>query len=226
VPAFWLVPSVHEDRVLALAPRGELKRISRIELGPRRASHWCDAKVDAFAPSHDGNLWFVSEEDTVMAVDALASDGLRALWRVSQVGGRVMALEADAEALRFATWGEEPQLWTYSLPGGPTLRSRSKRRAGDGFPLWALNVTTGKVERMDALLHAPPWTLTHVKTGERTHEVGLSSKGDIARALFVFEGEARVQHRFSGGELLLFDTAGRLLRVDLTEGTVRRVLVQ
>jgi hypothetical protein len=226
VPAFWLVPSVHEDRVLALAPRGELKRISRIELGPRRAAHWCDAKVDAFAPSHDGNLWFVSEEDTVMAVDALASDGLRALWRVSQVGGRVMALDADAEALRFATWGSEPQLWTYSLPGGPTLRSRARRRAGDGFPLWVLNETTGKVERMDALIYAPPWTLTHLKTGERSHEVGLSSKGDVSRALFIFEGPARVRHRFSGGELLLFDTAGRLLRVDLTVGISRRVLVQ
>jgi hypothetical protein len=226
VPAFWLAPSVHEDRVLALAPRGELKRISRIDLGPRRAAHWCDAKVDAFAPSHDGNLWFVSEEDTVMAVDALATDGLRALWRVSQVGGRVMALEADAESLRFATWGSEPQLWTYSLPGGPTLRARATRRAGDGFPLWVLNEQTGKVERMDALISAPPWMLTHLKIGEHSYEVGLSSKGDKSRALFVFEGQARVQHRFSGGELLLFDTAGRLLRVDLTEGIARRVHVQ
>jgi hypothetical protein len=225
VPAFWLAPSVHEDRVLALAPRGELKRISRIELGSRRASHWCDAKVDAFAPSHDGNLWFVSEADTVMAVDALASDGLRALWRVSQVDGRVMALEADAEALRFVTWGTESQLWTYSLPGGPTLRSRTKRRVGDGFPLWALNETTGKVERIESLVHSPPWTLTHRRAGDHA-EVALSSKGDHSRAIFIFEGEARVQHRFSGGELLLFDTTGRLLRVDLTEGTARRVPVQ
>ena len=225
VPAFWLAPSVHEDRVLALAPRGELKRISRIELGPRRAAHWCDAKVDAFAPSHDGNLWFVSEADTVMAVDALASDGLRALWRVSQVDGRVMALDADAEALRFVTWGSDPQLWTYALPGGPTLRSRAKRRAGDGFPLWALNETTGKVERMESLVHAPPWTLTHLKVGGH-YEVGLISKGELSRALFIFEGEARVQHRFSGGDLLLFDTSGRLLRVDLTEGTARHVPIQ
>jgi hypothetical protein len=168
----------------------------------------------------------VSEEDTVMAVDALASDGMRALWRVSQVGGRVMALEADAESLRFATWGSEPQLWTYSLPGGPTLRSRARRRAGDGFPLWVLNEETGRVERMDALISAPPWTLTQLQIGEHSYEVGLNSKGDVSRALFVFEGQARVQHRFSGGDLLLFDTAGRLLRVDLTEGIARRVHVQ
>lgn len=225
VPAFWLVPSVHEDRVLALAPRGELKRISRIEPGPRRATHWCDAKVDAFAPSYDGNLWFLAEGDTVMAVDALAVDGLRALWRVSQVGGKVMALEADAEALRFATWGDEPQLWTYSLPGGPTLRSRATRRTGDGLPMVSLNEATGKVERMDDLLFSPPWTLFNLAAAEG-HELKLTGKGGTPRAHLLFEGEARVQARFSGGELLLFDNAGRLLRVELAEGTARRVLVQ
>ncbi|HYH98915.1 bpX6 domain-containing protein [Hyalangium sp.] len=226
VPAFWLVPSVHEDRVLALAPRGELKRISRIEPGPQRAAHWCDAKVDAFAPSYDGNLWFLAEQDTVMAVDALATEGLRALWRVAQVGGRVMALEADAEWLRFAIWSSsDPQLWTYSLPGGPTLRSRAARRQGDGLPLVTQDEVTGRVERRDDFLSSPPWTLVKLQTGEG-HEVKLASKGDTQRAHFVFEGEVRVQARFSGGELLLFDTAGRLLRVDLAEGTARRVLVQ
>jgi hypothetical protein len=225
VPAFWLVPSVHEDRVLALAPRGELKRISRIEPGPRRATHWCDAKVDAFAPTYDGNLWFLAEGDTVMAVDALAADGLRALWRVSQVGGAVMALEADAETLRFATWSDEPQLWNYSLPGGPTLRSRAARRPGDGLPLVALDETTGKAVRMEDLVFSPPWTLLNVVTATG-HEVKLTGKGGTPRAHFFFEGEARVQARFSGGELLLFDNAGRLLRVDLAEGAAWRVLVQ
>jgi hypothetical protein len=225
VPAFWLVPSVHEDRVLALAPRGELKRISRIELGSRRATHWCDMRVDVFAPSYDGNLWFLAEQDTVMAVDALAADGLRALWRVSRVGGVVVAIEADAEALRFATWGDEPQLWTYSLPGGLTLRSRAARRPGDGLPIMTMNEALGMAEREKSLAYSPPWTLTHSKVGAYD-EVSLSSKGDTPRALFVFEGGARVRYRFWGGELLLFDTAGRLLRVDLAEGTARRVLVQ
>ncbi|MFL5347628.1 MAG: bpX6 domain-containing protein [Hyalangium sp.] len=224
VPAFSLVPSVNEDRVLALAPRGELKRISLIEPGPRRATHWCDAKVDAFAPSYDGNLWFISEADTVMAVDALAQEGLRALWRVSQVGGVVMALAADAQSLRFATWGSDPQLWTYSLPGGPTLRTRASRRLGDGLPLVVLDELTGQVEKVDDVLLSVPWTLINqrIATG---HEVKLELKGK-PRALFAFEGEARVRARFSEGELLLFDTSGRLLRVDLTEGTARRVLVQ
>lgn len=225
VPAFRLVPSVHEDRVLALAPRGELQRISRIEPGPRRAAHWCDAKVDAFAPSYDGNLWFLAVDDTVMAVDALAADGLRALWRVSQVGGKVVALEANAESLRFATWGEDPQLWTYALAGGPTLRSRNARRLGDGLLMVSLNETTGLPMLMDNVLFSPPWTLFSARTAGG-YEVKLTGQGGTVRGRFVFDGEARVQARFSGGELLLFDSSGRLIRVDLSEGTARRVPVQ
>ncbi|KFE62409.1 bpX6 domain-containing protein [Hyalangium minutum] len=225
VPAFSLVPSVHEDRVLALAPRGELQRISRIEPGPRRATHWCDAKVDAFAPSYDGSLWFLAEADTVLAVDALAADGLRALWRVSQVGGAVVALEADAESLRFATWGDDPQMWTYALPGGPTLRSRASRRPGDGLPMVNLDAATGQVVRVDGLMFSPPWTL-FIESAAEGHEVKLTGKAGSSRARFLFEGEARVRARFSGSELLLFDSAGRLLRVDLSEGTARRVPIQ
>jgi hypothetical protein len=225
VPAFSLVASVHEDRVLALAPRGELKRISLIEPGPRRATHWCDAKADAFAPSYDGNLWFISEADTVMAVDALAQDGLRALWRVSQVGGVVMALEADAQSLRFVTWGGDPQLWTYTLPGGPTLRSRAARRLGDGMPMVVLDELTGRVERVDDVTYSAPWTLTQLRSS-KGQELRLDQKGNTVRAHFLFEGEVYVRARFSPGELLLFDSAGRLLRVDLTDGTARRVPVQ
>ncbi len=225
VPAFGLVPSLHEDRALVLAPRGELRRISRLELGARRARHWCDAKVDAFAPGYDGNLWFIAEGDTVMAVDALTTDTLRALWRVAQVGGEVVALEADGEWLRFATWGQEPQLWTYKLAGGPTLRSRGARRPGDGLPLVVLNENTGRPERLEHLLSRGHWTLRTAGT-EQGFDMELSGRGGQLRGRFLFEGQALVKARFSGNELLLFDTAGRLLRVDLAEGTARRVLVR
>ncbi|WP_224362670.1 bpX6 domain-containing protein [Hyalangium versicolor] len=225
VPAFSLVPSVHEDRVLALAPRGALQRISRIEPGPRRATYWCDARVDVFAPSYDGNLWFISEGDTVMAVDALAQEGLRALWRVSQVEGAVTGIEADAESLRFATWGDDPQLWTYSLPGGPTLRSRATRKPGDGLPRLVLNVSAGAIERANDLILSPPWSLALLKS-EAGHEAKLYMKGNRLRASFTFAGEVPVRARFSAGELLLFDTLGRLLRVDLVEGTARHIPVQ
>lgn len=133
VPAFSLVPSVHKDRALALAPRGELHRISRLDLTQRRALAWCDARVEAYAPRYDGDVWFVSVEDTVLAVDALASDW-RTLWRVPEVGGRVQALSPGADTLSFVTAskGGELERWTYALPG-PTLRSRQGVEASGGL---------------------------------------------------------------------------------------------
>lgn len=133
VPAFSLVPSLHKDRALALAPRGELHRISRLDLTQRRALAWCDARVEAYAPRYDGDLWFVSVEDTVLAVDALASDW-RTLWRVPEVGGRVQALSPGADTLSFVTVRAEGELerWTYALPG-PTLRSRQVVAADGGL---------------------------------------------------------------------------------------------
>ena len=89
----------------------------------------------------------------------------------------------------------------------------------------SLDETMGKAVRMDGLVFSPPWTLLNSRTASG-HEVKLNGKAGTPRAHFLFEGEARVQARFSGGELLLFDSAGRLLRVDLSEGTARRVSVQ
>ncbi|WP_163991777.1 bpX6 domain-containing protein [Pyxidicoccus caerfyrddinensis] len=122
VPAFALVPSVHGDRALAIAPRGEVRRLSRLDLVARRATPWCDAAVDTWAPTYDGSVWFVASRRTVMMVDALAND-LRALWRVPDVPAPVHALAVDAGRLSLLTGDRER--WTYELPQGPTLRART-----------------------------------------------------------------------------------------------------
>ncbi|MDC0712636.1 bpX6 domain-containing protein [Stigmatella sp. ncwal1] len=223
VPAFALVPSVHEDRLVALAPRGELQRLSRIDLGTRRAVHWCDARVDAFAPTHDGNWWFIAEGDTVMAVDVLESGAFRALWRVSQLEGPVVAVAADSEWLRFVTWNApSAQYWNYTLENGPTLRSRLAQRSGANMPLVALNPVTGKAERVKNSLFALPWVLRISQEG-LNQEACLYGQHERLWGRFVFEGEGPMEARFSGDELLVFDKMGRLLRVDLTEGTVLRL---
>jgi hypothetical protein len=134
VPAFSLVLSMNQDRALALAPRGSLQRVSRLDLGRRTARPWCEVRVDVWAPEYDGDLWFVAVEDAVLAVDALA-EGFRALWRVPAVGGRVLAVAAAAELMSFALVqpDETVERWLYSLPG-PTLRSRMPLMGGDKAP--------------------------------------------------------------------------------------------
>ncbi|QRN98288.1 hypothetical protein JRI60_04245 [Archangium violaceum] len=249
VPAFSLVVSSHEDRALALAPRGSLQRLSRLDLVQRRAEPWCDARVDAFAPVYDGALWFLAVEDTVMAVDVLASD-LRALWRVPRVGGRVMALAVGESEMSFALVAPAGiERWSYSLPD-PTLRSRQVLPGGEvervlSLSLWRdgeLVALTplgprwlGPYGRSGSMPTLPEMALAALVLGgswmaalERT-PVGvgvrlLERAGGGVRALFLFEGKSPVSVRFHQGVLLLFDTAGRLARVDLARGEVRRVV--
>jgi hypothetical protein len=257
VPAFSLVLSLHGDRALALAPRGELKRLSRLDLIQRRAEHWCDARVDAFAPEYDGNLWFIAVKDTVMAVDALASDP-RALWRVTQVGLGVKALVSDAVSLSFVTLdlqkgaersGMEYERWVYSLPD-LTLRARQRLPvepaeslrhlslkmdgelavlverevrwlgpfAGPSFQLPELN--------LEALVLGGGWMAALERTAVGFGVRLLHRATATAHARFLFEGAPPVSVRFLNGELLLFDTVGRLARVHLARGEVRRVVAR
>ncbi|MBM7112977.1 bpX6 domain-containing protein [Archangium primigenium] len=141
VPAFSLVLSWEGDRALALAPRGGLHRVSRLDLVRRRATTWCDLRVDAFSPEYDGSLWFVAERDTVLALDALA-DEPRALWRVTDVGGPVVALTAGTHRMSFVCAHESfagPLLlerWAYELREGPTLRARHVVSAAPKWPVF------------------------------------------------------------------------------------------
>jgi hypothetical protein len=123
VPAFSLVPSLHGDRALALAPRGEVRRLSRLDLRARKATGWCDTPLDAWASTYDGGTWFVATGNTVMMLDALAPEP-RALWRVTDVRGPVWALAVDASRLSFLS--ADLERWTYDLPQGPTLRARAQ----------------------------------------------------------------------------------------------------
>ncbi|WP_309894491.1 bpX6 domain-containing protein [Archangium sp.] len=260
VPAFSLVLSVHEDRALALAPRGALKRLSRLDLTRRRAEPWCDARIDTFAREYDGNLWFIAVEDTVLAVDVLASD-LRALWRVPQVGGDVRAVAAGPAVLSFVTlrpekgterWVMEYERWSYSLPD-LTLRSRERLSvelvepvvpdlslradgdlavlAGEGGPRWGrphggrlLPPPTLPEMDLGALVLGGVWmaALEHTSVGVGVRLLERGSGAVLAR--FLFEGEHPLAVRFVKEELMLFDKVGRLARVDLARGEVRRVV--
>jgi len=251
VPAFSLVLSLHEDRALALAPRGTLQRLSRLDLTHRRAEHWCDARVDAFAREYDGNLWFIAVKDTVMAVDALASD-LRALWRVTQVGNAVQLISVGPTSLSFLTLLYElhelnHERWTYSLPD-LTLRARERlpvemAKSVGAFSLRAegelaalteeavcwLGPLTGPASRLpelslESLVLGQGWMVTLERTSVGFGVRLLHRTTGAVHAQFLFEGEHPVSVRFLKEELMLFDKAGRLARVDPARGEVRRVV--
>lgn len=124
-PAEKLVISDNGDRAIALAPRGEVWRLSRLDLIRWRGEDWCDASIDAFAPSYDGGLWFLGAKGDFYVIDA-QSKSFEALWRVPEAGAKVLKVARSGSLCTFLTASGESQLeqWVYRLPL-LTLRNRT-----------------------------------------------------------------------------------------------------
>ena len=125
-PAHRLVISDHGDRAIALARRGEVWKLARLDFLSRKAETWCEARVDAFAADYDGVNWFVAAEHDFYAIDATAKR-FDALWRVPDLEGAVVAIARSPSQCRFLLrdWGIEE--WAYQLPQ-MTLRRRESVR--------------------------------------------------------------------------------------------------
>ena len=123
-PAERLVISDNGDRAIALARRGEVWRLSRLDLIEWRGADWCDAQIDAFAPNYDGSLWFLGAKGDFYAIDA-HSKSFEALWRVPDAGDKVLSVARSESSCSFLTASSEGvERWLYQLPL-LTLRSRS-----------------------------------------------------------------------------------------------------
>lgn len=125
VPAHRLVVSDAGDKAIAVARRGAVCRLARLDLVRRTARDWCDAPIDAFAPDFDGARWFVATSDLhAIDVDGPRFDGP---WAVSnlvpQNAGSVRIARSKASCAVFVP-GDPPQVWSYELPS-LTLRARS-----------------------------------------------------------------------------------------------------
>ena len=125
-PAERLVISDNGNRAIALARRGEVWRLSRLDLTEWRCEDWCDAHIDAFAPNYDGSLWFVGAKGDFYAIDA-HSKSFDALWRVPDAGSKVLSVARFESSCSFLTVSNEQselEQWIYRLPW-LTLRSRT-----------------------------------------------------------------------------------------------------
>lgn len=124
-PAHRLVLSDHGDRAIVLARRGEVWRLARLDLLGRRTGDWCETHIDAFASNYDGSLWFIGAKRDFYAIDANA-EKFEALWRVPDVGEKVIGVARSASSCSFLTSSMDGELeqWVYRLPL-LTLRSRT-----------------------------------------------------------------------------------------------------
>ncbi|HEX6902116.1 MAG TPA: hypothetical protein VF789_20535 [Thermoanaerobaculia bacterium] len=250
-PAHRLVISDHGDRALALAKRGDVWRIARLDFSTRRGEHWCDAALEAFAPDYDGALWFVAtpRELLVAEVSAPSLDGS---WGLSQLPGRVLTIARSAARCSILFAGEEAEIWTYELPS-LTLRRREIAPAGFGArrPLPPALCPDGAVA---APLPGAPGRNPSVRVFEEgLAEIPLPGPGRLGEpAIFrdwiaqaVHEPDAgvvylihkptgnvlgefalgragRISLRLTGQSLTVADDRGRVLVLDLEYGQVRR----
>jgi len=117
LPAYKLVGSDQMNRVITVAPRGDIYRLARLDLSNFREKYWCEIQLDGFSDSYDGFYWCVFNGNEVMAIDA-QSDELKSLWRISDLPGRVVDISRSQRSLGVLLqsrgfW----EAWRYELPG-------------------------------------------------------------------------------------------------------------
>ena len=124
-PASTLVLADSGRRLITLHARGELTTLTRVDLETGKRDAWVDTRLDSWAPTYDGQTWYVAAEGRVLAID-VQEGGFDALWSVGGLPGRCSAIALSSTHMRFATLGESSWLWTYELSAsGPVLRGKS-----------------------------------------------------------------------------------------------------
>lgn len=116
-PAHHLVVADGGRRLLALAPRGEIWRVSRVNVITGEADTWGDLGLDAWAQSFNGEQWYVAPSGggEMMSLDVFAED-LKALWRV-RCEGTVDAIARDQQHSVWRVAGAHGvQLWQLESP--------------------------------------------------------------------------------------------------------------
>lgn len=111
VPAHRLIISVHGNRVLSLAVRDDQTIVSQIDLATRRCQRWLEARLTAYSPTFDGNVWYVAWGRRVHALDTTKS-GVSSIWQSGSAEDEIIAVANDAKNLSFLTPSE---CWTHQL---------------------------------------------------------------------------------------------------------------
>ncbi|MEZ4376108.1 MAG: bpX6 domain-containing protein [Polyangiaceae bacterium] len=127
-PTQRIVISRHGDRAILLARRGEMWRLSRLDLVARRIQPWRDARIDVFATEFDGQRWVIARNDLpgsgwanggeLLAIDVTQEWEAESLLRDDRP---VLAINVGAECIRSVIHDE---VWEHELPG-LTLRRRT-----------------------------------------------------------------------------------------------------
>lgn len=123
-PAHELVISDSGLSALALARRGEVQRIAKIDLATRRAKHWQDLRLARWARDFDGAVWWVGSGEKLSVIDVQSAQP-RELWQVDRMGGGAIDIARTPAAVSVLLNADPNEAWTYELPGY-VLRRRAR----------------------------------------------------------------------------------------------------
>ncbi len=249
-PARTLVMSDHGDRCLAVTPRGEAVRVARVDLLGRRAQPWGDLRVDAWADTFDGGVWFATSGAEVLQLDLLA-ERPRALQRMLRLqdGAVAHSLHRSATSLAFMTGGSSHEVWHYELPKW-TLRARKGAAMPDaqavGLDAMGTRAGIAKGQRRELRLYDPVMRGTEVtlRDGVTAQWLEMSAawgayaqrtQDAVVVTLFdrtalrprwesTLHGATRVKLRLTEEHLVVCDDRGRVLSLDLRHGDLSRDL--
>jgi hypothetical protein len=115
VPAETIVLGHSRQVALALARRGDVWRICKLDLVNRSATDLGVLMLDAFAKNYDGTTWTVGRGSQLRVVDV--DRGFETVWHVGDLPGQVAFLREDErnESVLLDT-PHNFQLWHYRLP--------------------------------------------------------------------------------------------------------------
>lgn len=130
VPADELVLADHGGTALLVARYGQVREISRLDLGTRAVRYWSTLRVRALAPSFDGRQLLTVDEEGIAVLDTLAARPT-VVWR--ELGGgqrpvgpvvRTPTSCASVVSSRLPGGGVLTELWRWDQPGWE-LRART-----------------------------------------------------------------------------------------------------
>ncbi|BCM92503.1 hypothetical protein IAD21_04383 [Abditibacteriota bacterium] len=98
VPAHTIVRAFDAPRALLLAPRDDIWRVTKLDLGSRKAAFWGDVRASCFARHFDGATWFAGTDGRVRAFD-VAAPTPSALWDSGDMNGQTIELTISRTSL-------------------------------------------------------------------------------------------------------------------------------
>lgn len=236
-PAMRLVVADSGTRAIAIAPRGQVSRLARIDLIERRGEHWCDTEIDSASTTFSGDVWLVTRKQQVFAADATANRW-RALWGVDMPVTfihPVVRRDGKYFCIEDAVSGE---MWFYE---GFTLRQRDVKVDVEYARISGACASQTWIAATDTHVRGPDWTVMLPFAGApdalaaNGSYVAVTQQGpDGAVVSIVHRGATRiiarlyldgasdVRTRLAEDTLTLADNRGRVATLDLETGALFR----